>query len=147
MQVEELKDGVTNLMLRGRLDTVGTEAIKGPFNAVADTKRAIVVDLSQVTFLTSWGIRMLVLGAKVVTNKGGKIVLSSPNGWVQFVLARIRHEGVDLCDGCGAKPAIHVANRCQTNLPRGSAERHNRHDRRYTASLRPAIRPAQETHN
>jgi stage II sporulation protein AA (anti-sigma F factor antagonist) len=86
MQVEELKDGVTNLMLRGRLDTVGTEAIKGPFNAVADTKRAIVVDLSQVTFLTSWGIRMLVLGAKVVTNKGGKIVLSSPNGWVQFVL-------------------------------------------------------------
>ena len=49
MQVEQLKDGVTNLMLRGRLDTVGTEAIKGPFNAVADTKRAIVVDLSQVT--------------------------------------------------------------------------------------------------
>src|SRR2546427_726656 len=41
-------------------------------------------------------------------------------------LARIRHEGVDLCDGCGAKPAIHVANRCQTNLPRGSAERHDR---------------------
>ena len=29
---------------------------------------------------------MLVLGAKVVTNKGGKIVLSSPNGRVQFVL-------------------------------------------------------------
>jgi len=40
-------------------------------------KRAIVVDLSQVTFPTSWGIRMLVLGAKAVTNKGGKIVLSS----------------------------------------------------------------------
>ena len=96
MQVDQLNDGVTNLMLRG-IDTVGTEAIKGPFNAVADTKRAIVVDLSQVTFLTSWGIRMLVLGAKVVTNKGGKIVLSSPNGWVQFVLVLLNHKsGVPL---------------------------------------------------
>jgi hypothetical protein len=29
---------------------------------------------------------MLVFGARAVTNKGGKIVLSSPNEWVQFVL-------------------------------------------------------------
>jgi anti-sigma B factor antagonist len=86
MQVVELEDGITNLVLRGRLDTVGAESIKGQFNAIAATKRAIVVDLSQVTVLTSWGIRMLVLGAKAVTNKGGKIVLSSPNEWVQFVL-------------------------------------------------------------
>jgi hypothetical protein len=62
-------------------------------------------------------------------------------------LARIMHEGVDLCDGCGAKPAIHVANRCQTNLPRGSPERHSRYDRHYTASLRPSICPAQEGHS
>jgi hypothetical protein len=39
-----------------------------------------------VTILTSRGIRMLVFGARAVTNKGGKIVLSSPNEWVQFVL-------------------------------------------------------------
>ena len=86
MQVEELDGGVTNVVLRGRLDSVGAEAIEGPFNAVAGAKRAIVVDLSQVIFLTSRGIRMLVLGARAVTNKGGKIVLSSPNEWVQFVL-------------------------------------------------------------
>ena len=55
MQVEELDGGVTNVVLRGRLDSVGAEAIEGPFNAVAGAKRAIVVDLSQVTFLTSRG--------------------------------------------------------------------------------------------
>ena len=46
------------------------------------------------------------------------------------------------CDGCGAKRAIHVANRCRNELPRASAERHSRHDGRYTASLRVAICPA-----
>jgi anti-anti-sigma regulatory factor len=38
-----------------------------------------VVDLSQVNFLTSLAIRMLVLGARAVANNGGKLVLSSPN--------------------------------------------------------------------
>ena len=86
MQIEELEGDVTNIVLRGRLDSVGTDAIERPFNAAVGAKRAIVVDLSQVTFLTSRGIRMLVFGARAVTNNGGKIVLSSPNEWVQFVL-------------------------------------------------------------
>src|SRR5262245_17851563 len=86
MQVEDLEDGVTNVLLRGRLDSVGTETIERSFNAVAAAKRAIVVDLSQVNFLTSRGIRMLVIGARAVENRGGKIVLSSPNEWVSFVL-------------------------------------------------------------
>ena len=55
------------------------------FKAVADAKRAIVVDLSQVNFLTSRAIRMLVFGARAVTNKGGKLrVCSTPNEWVNF---------------------------------------------------------------
>jgi anti-sigma B factor antagonist len=86
MQVEDLEGGVTNVLLRGRLDSVGTEAIERSFNAVAAAKRAIVVDLSQVNFLTSRGIRMLVFGARAVADRGGKIVLSSPNEWVSFVL-------------------------------------------------------------
>jgi hypothetical protein len=43
MQVEELEGGVTNLVLRGRLDNVGAEAIEGPFNAAVGAKRAIVL--------------------------------------------------------------------------------------------------------
>ena len=62
-------------------------------------------------------------------------------------LARIMHDGEKLRDGCGEKRAIHVANRCPNKLHRVSALRHSRHDRRYAASLRPSICPAQETHN
>jgi anti-anti-sigma factor len=86
MDVEELEGGVTNVVLRGRLDSAGVEAIDAQFKEVAGSKRAIVVDLSQVNFLTSIAIRMLVLGARAVTNRGGKLVLSSPSDWVSFVL-------------------------------------------------------------
>jgi anti-sigma B factor antagonist len=79
MQVEDLADGVTNVALRGRLDTVGAGVIDLKFNAVAGSKRAIVVDLAGVNFLASLGIRVLVLGAKAVKNKGGKFVLLSPD--------------------------------------------------------------------
>ncbi|MGC1792919.1 MAG: ABC transporter substrate binding protein [Pseudolabrys sp.] len=65
----------------------------------------------------------------------------------KFALARIMHDGEKLRDGCGEKRAIHVANRCPNKLHRVSALRHSRHDRRYAASLRPSICPAQETHN
>jgi integrase len=66
---------------------------------------------------------------------------------VSSALARIMHDGEKLRDGCGKKRAIHVANRCPNKLHRVSALRHGRHDRRYAASLRPSICPAQETHN
>src|SRR3954470_13660075 len=62
-------------------------------------------------------------------------------------LARIMQKEEKFYDGCGNKRAIHVANRCRDKLHRVSAERHSRHDRRYAASLRPSICPAQETHN
>ena len=86
MQVEELEGGVAHVVLRGRLDSAGVDAIYLPFTAVVGAKRAIVVDLSQVNFLTSLAIRMLVIGARTVTNKGGKLVLLSPSEWVSFVL-------------------------------------------------------------
>ena len=56
------------------------------------------------------------------------------NCW-SFQTSRIMHDGEKLRDGCGGKRAIHVANRYPNKLHRVSALRHNRHDRRYAASL------------
>src|SRR5262245_29702844 len=68
--------------------------------------------------------------------------------WVEPAeLAQIMLDGEELRDGCGEKRAIHVANRCPSKLPRVSALRHSRHDRRYAASLRSSICPAQEAHS
>jgi anti-sigma B factor antagonist len=86
MVVEDIDGGVTNVILRGRLDTTGADAIDLKFNAVAGSKRAIVVDLSNVSLLTSLGIRVLLLGARAVKSKGGKLVILSPDANVLAVL-------------------------------------------------------------
>jgi anti-anti-sigma factor len=86
MVVEDIDGGVTNVILRGRLDTAGADAIDLKFNAVAGSKRAIVVDLSNVNLLTSLGIRVLLLGARAVKSKGGKLVILSPDANVRAVL-------------------------------------------------------------
>ena len=84
--VDELAGGVTNVILRGRLDTKGAETIDLPFSVIAGAKRAIVVDLSEVDFLASLGIRVLLTGAKTVQRKGGKLVIFVPDGNVLMVL-------------------------------------------------------------
>ena len=50
-------------------------------------------------------------------------------------LTRIIHHLLIFCGGYSAKWQIHIANRCLFELLRATAERHNRHDRRYSASL------------
>ena len=49
-------------------------------------KIRVFVDLSQVDFLASIGIRLLVLTAKSVATRGGKMVLLAPTPEVQSVL-------------------------------------------------------------
>ena len=46
----------------------------------------MVVDLSEVDFLASMGIRLLTLTAKSVASRGGKMVLLNPIPDVQSVL-------------------------------------------------------------
>ena len=87
MDVEEADGGVALVVLRGRLDTVGASAIDLKFNAIAGARRAIVVDMSHVEFLASLGIRVLVLGARAVKNRGGKLAILSPNEGVRSVLS------------------------------------------------------------
>jgi anti-anti-sigma factor len=90
MQVDELDGGVTKVVLRGRMDIEGANTIDLGFNAIAGSRRAVVIDMSEVTFLASLGIRVLVYGAKTVSMKGGKMVLLSPVEDVVTVLTTLR---------------------------------------------------------
>jgi anti-anti-sigma factor len=86
MALEEIGGGATKVSLRGRFDTTGAIVVEMPFNAVMADKRAIIVDLSEVVFLSSYGIRVLLVGAKTVKGKGGKLALLCPPGNVAKVL-------------------------------------------------------------
>jgi anti-anti-sigma factor len=86
MDVTEIAQGMVKVKLAGRLDMAGAARIDLGFSAIAGANRGIVVDLSDVTFLASIGIRTLVLGAKTVLRRGGKLVLLSPTPDVEQVL-------------------------------------------------------------
>jgi anti-anti-sigma factor len=92
--IEDAGNGVTIAVLKGRLDVAGAAAIDLKFNAFAGARRALVIDLAEVSFIASMGIRLLLLAARAVNAKGGKIALAAPNADVASVLATARVDGL-----------------------------------------------------
>jgi len=86
MELEEVAPGVTKMNMTGRLDISGTQEVELAFNAHAGSKRALIVDLSQVDFIASLGLRLLIVGARAVQRKGGRMVLFRPPIEVEAVL-------------------------------------------------------------
>jgi anti-sigma B factor antagonist len=87
LTTENLADGVEKIALAGRMDSAGTDKIDIRFTALTATRPAlIVVDLSQVSFLASIGIRMLLSNAKALARRGGRMVLAGPTPLVEEVL-------------------------------------------------------------
>ncbi|OLB79883.1 MAG: hypothetical protein AUI16_00235 [Alphaproteobacteria bacterium 13_2_20CM_2_64_7] len=86
MSVDDLAGGITKVVLRGRFDTTGAVVVELPFNKLVTEKRKIIVDLSAVNFLASYGIRVLLVGAKIVNGKGGSLVILCPDNNVAKVL-------------------------------------------------------------
>jgi anti-anti-sigma factor len=84
--IDEIDGGITNVALRGRLDTVAAEAADLRLSVIAGSKRAVVIDLSDLEFLASMGIRLLLTSAKAVQRKGGKLAIIAPEGSVLMVL-------------------------------------------------------------
>jgi anti-anti-sigma factor len=84
--VEELQDGVTKAVLVGRLDIEGASKIDIQFSVLAGAKKALVVDIAEVTFLASMGLRTLMLCARSISSKGGRMALANPQENVLRVL-------------------------------------------------------------
>ncbi len=82
------------IRLSGRMDLAWVEANDVPFSAVASHHRKVIVDLADVSYLASLGIRTLVLSAKAVRSNGGEIVLANPQVMVQEVLAVTGTDGL-----------------------------------------------------
>jgi anti-anti-sigma factor len=82
LNFSELENGIRLLKLNGELDVMGVGAIETKFAAfTAVDKPKILVDLEDVSFIASIGIRMLVSTAKIVVSRGGGLVLvgAQPN--------------------------------------------------------------------
>lgn len=71
-----IKVHLRRIILSGRLDIPGTEAIAAEFSAlVSRENQRVIVDLTGVNFLSSFGIRALIANAKAMQKQGGHMVL------------------------------------------------------------------------
>jgi anti-sigma B factor antagonist len=87
--VERLDNGIKKITLRGKMDIDGTNQIDLRLSAETSVEKAnVVVDLSDVDFMASVGIGVLVRSYKALKLRGGKMVILNPQKVVELVLER-----------------------------------------------------------
>jgi anti-anti-sigma factor len=103
---EEQTGGVTIVQVKGRIDSTSAPALGQRLTAVLDDARArVLVDLSEVDYISSAGFRVLLLAAKRAEQAASKLVLSGVSGKVRqlfdlggfldlFAIASTREEGI-----------------------------------------------------
>ncbi len=75
---EERKNGVLVLALVGRLDATTSKLFEDKILATIDGgQKQFVIDLSQLDYISSSGLRVFLLASKRLNPVGGKVVLCS----------------------------------------------------------------------
>jgi anti-anti-sigma factor len=85
--IEELAEGVTRAALKGRLDIDGAAAVDTGLRSLADGRDRLVIDLSDVSFVASMGLRTLMVCARSMVAHGGRMAISGPQPSVGRVLS------------------------------------------------------------
>jgi anti-anti-sigma factor len=79
-------DDITHVVLDGRFDIQGAQEVDARFVQLADSSKAMIVDLSKVSFIASLGVRTLMLGAKTLIRRGSDMAVCGANENVEKVL-------------------------------------------------------------
>jgi anti-sigma B factor antagonist len=92
IQVSDI-DGVKKVSLLGRLDSAGVDVIETQFSAtIVPAGANTIVDLSNLTYMASLGVRMLISTTRALSWKGAKLVMY---GATPAVLEIIQTMGFD----------------------------------------------------
>lgn len=84
---EQLQNDIFKINLSGRMDIEGVGQIETKLAGMtASPRMAVIVDMSDVPYMSSIGIRALLMNAKSVAKRGGKFVLLNPQANVKNVL-------------------------------------------------------------
>lgn len=87
LQFDILDNGIRLIKLIGKLDSTGISEIETKFTSCcAGENVRLIVDLSEVDYLASRGIRLLSEAAKSISKRCGKMALINPIPSVQMIL-------------------------------------------------------------
>jgi len=86
ISTESMEGDITRVILDGRLDIEGAAAIDLPMNVMAGSAKHLLIDMRNMSFIGSMGLRSIVIPAKNVHRRGGKVALLGPVPMVEEVL-------------------------------------------------------------
>jgi anti-anti-sigma factor len=110
LRIEALSATITKAAPVGRWDVVGAASIDLQLSALSGSGRSVIIDLTEVAFLSSMGIRSILISAKAVSLRGGRLVLMSPDKNVETVLTTTGIDNlVPICHGMEAALAAIAA--------------------------------------
>lgn len=91
MEIEILVvENIAHVKLRGRLDTLGVDKIESKFTgSVVQDGKNTVVDLREVSFIASMGLRMFIAVAKQLRRRNARMVLFAPQAQVNEVFQTV----------------------------------------------------------
>lgn len=89
LETFDIQEGIGGVKLSGSLDVSGAAKIESALYEAARSAPYLVVDLADVSFLSSQGVRILVAAAKSLAGRKGKLILCSPTPSVEKVLKTI----------------------------------------------------------
>ena len=91
---DDADETLRHIRLTGRLDMAGIDAISETFTELSvATHRQVIVDLSGVNFLVSFGIRELITNAKLIQQRGARMILFVGDN--KAVLKTLETTGID----------------------------------------------------
>jgi anti-anti-sigma factor len=83
---EDKKDQAMVLIIEGRLDTITSKTLEKKFLTLMEAgEKNIVVDFTDMDYISSAGLRVLLMAAKKTAKLGGKVVLAALSDNVQEV--------------------------------------------------------------
>lgn len=90
IEVTPLAPNLNRLRLIGRLDAATVDQIEVRLNAAAVAPgQDLIVDLSELAFIASMGIRLLITAARSLKAKGARMVLFGAQPLVREVLEHV----------------------------------------------------------
>lgn len=84
---EVLDSGLMKIALTGSLDAPGAMAIEEQFrDRLKERGGNVILDMSGLDYMSSYGLRMILMSAKTLHDKGGGLYLAAPTNRVLEVI-------------------------------------------------------------
>ncbi len=93
IEKERLGDSLT-LRLTGRLDTETSQDLQNVIEKELDGVRLLTVDMTELTYLTSAGLRVLLHVSKRMNTPESSVVVSNPNNEIREVFKITGFDGI-----------------------------------------------------